>query len=311
MRASFIYSGVVLSVLCFGACSGSSDDGGSGASDDGGGGAVDLDGSDGVDGAGTHADGGNQGDSGSSPGKDSGGPPIGSGSLTPGDSTLTIMAGGKARSVLLHVPAAVTGHELPLVIALHGDGDTNANFVTGTTQLEAKSDALGFVLAAPQGITRNIVVGAQTVPNVDWDPYNDVPANIDLPLLDAIDAQLVATGSIDSKNVLVYGYSQGGFLSFRWGMDASAKLSCAAVLAAGDPFGGSRPTLVTGAARKIPVSIQIGKNDSLLPQAQTAKNELTANGNPLDYHEITGAGHVPVPGDFAAPLTYCLSQHLP
>ncbi len=298
-------------MLCFGACSGSSDDGASGASNDG-----DLD-SGAVDGGsvdgstGDHADGGSEGDGGTSSGKDSGGPPTGSGSLTPGDSTLTIMAGGKMRSVLLHVPTSVTGHELPLVIALHGDGDTNANFVTGTTQLKAKSDALGFILAAPQGITRNIAVGAQTVPNVDWDPYNDVPANIDLPLLDAIDAQLVATGSIDPKNVLVYGYSQGGFLSFRWGMDASAKLSCAAVLAAGDPFGGSKPTLVTGAARKIPVSLQIGTNDSLLPQAQTAKTELTANGNPLDYHEIKGAGHVPVPGDFAEPLTYCLGQHLP
>ena len=240
-----------------------------------------------------------------------GGAPLGSGSLTPGTTTLTISVSSQSRSVLLHVPTGVTGHELPLVIALHGDGDTSANFVTVTTQLQSKSDSDDFVLAAPQGITRDVQVGSQTVPQVDWDPYNDPPNNIDLPLLDAIRTQLVATGSIDTKNILVYGYSQGGFMSFRYGMVASANLSCAAVLAAGDPYGGGNPTEVTGAARKIPVSIQIGTADSLLSTAQDAKSLLMSNGNPLDYHEIAGAGHVPVPGDFSEPLDYCRSQSLP
>ncbi|MEO6953084.1 MAG: hypothetical protein ABI321_14890 [Polyangia bacterium] len=242
---------------------------------------------------------------------DASGPSIGNGTLTPGTTTITLMVNGMARTVLLHVPTAVVGHALPLVLALHGDGDSNTNFVTGTTQLSDASDADGFVLAAPQGITRNIVVGTQTVPNVDWDAYNDAPNNIDLALLDQLRTQLVATGSIDAQNVSVYGYSQGGFLSFRYGMEASAQLSCAAVLAAGDPFGGGRPSLVTGAARKIAVSIQVGTNDSLISTAQSAKSELMGNGNPLDYHEISGAGHVPVPGDFHVPLDYCRGQHLP
>ena len=306
MRAGYM---VFVPLFAVFACSSSSTDGTSGD---------DTAGSDsGTDDGATTSDGGSTGDGssatrdGGTSTPDGGGPPTGSGSLTPGTTTLTINAASHSRSVLLHVPAAVTGHLLPLVIALHGDGDTNTNFVTGTTTLQAKSDADGFVLAAPQGITRNIMVGSQTVPNVDWDPYNDPPNNIDVPLLDAIRTQLVASGSIDTKNISVYGYSQGGFLSFRYGMDASTSLSCAAVLAAGDPFGGSRPTLVTGAARKIPVSIQIGTADSLLPEAQSAKTELTSNGNPLDYHEISGAGHVPVPGDFTVPLDYCRSKHLP
>lgn len=246
-------------------------------------------------------------------GSKSDGSPVGSGSLTPGTSTLTITAGGRSRSVLLHVPSQVTGHKIPLVIALHGDGDTSSNFVTGTTQLESKSDADGFVLAAPQGITRDVTVGAQTVPSVDWDPYNDPPNNIDLPLLDAIQSQLVASGSIDTKNISVYGYSQGGYMSFRYGMESAASLSCAAVLAAGDPFGGSRPTLVTGAARKIPVSLQVGSNDATgaVDTAAQAHTELVNNGNPVQYNVIDGAGHVPVPGDFSVPLDYCRGQSLP
>ena len=307
MRAYSIYWGAVVSVVSIAACSSSSD---AGSTDDGGGGGDDTvqPGSDGD--TGTSEGGTGSHDGGTTPGTDSG-PPSGHGSLTPGDSTLTINAGGQSRSVLLHVPAAVTGHQIPLVVALHGDGDTNSNFVTGTTTLKAKSDALGFVLAAPQGITRNVTADGQTIPNVDWDPYNDPPDNIDLALLDALEAQLAATGSIDPKNESVYGYSQGGFMSFRWAIEASAKLSCSAVLAAGDPYGGGRSGFVASAARKIPFSIQIGTSDSLLSTARAAKTELTANGNPLDYHEINGAGHVPVPGDFAAPLTYCLGQHLP
>lgn len=303
MRVFCIYFVAISSVILGAACSSSSDDGGFGGTSDGGSAAD--------DGGDLTRDGGSSssGDGGSSK-KDSG-PPTGSGSLTPGDSTLTIHAGGQDRSVLLHVPSGVVGHELPLVIALHGDGDTSANFVTGTTTLKSKSDADDFVLAAPQGITRNVVVGSQTVPNVDWDPYNDPPNNIDLALLDALKSQLVGTGSIDTKNVLVYGYSQGGFMSFRYAIAASDQLSCAAVLAAGDPYGGGRSGFVASAARKIPFSIQIGTADSLLSTAQAAKTELMANGNPLDYHEISGAGHVPVPGDFTVPLDYCRGQSLP
>ncbi|MEO7109171.1 MAG: hypothetical protein ABI183_01930 [Polyangiaceae bacterium] len=305
IRVKYIYVSAVFAAFSILACSSSSDtlDPSGGGDDDA---AQSQDG--GADS--TALDGSTKSDGGTTTGHDSG-PPLGSGSLTPGTTTLTITAASQSRSVLLHVPAGVTGHELPLVIALHGDGDTNSNFVTGTTQLQSKSDSEDFVLAAPQGITRNVQVGANTVPNVDWDPYNDPPNNIDLPLLDAIRTQLVATGSIDTKNISVYGYSQGGFMSFRYGMVASASLSCAAVLAAGDPYGGGNPTEVTDAARKIPVSIQIGTADSLLSTAQAAKTLLMNNGNPLDYHEITGAGHVPVPGDFSEPLDYCRGQSLP
>ncbi|MEO8877388.1 MAG: hypothetical protein ABI461_17470, partial [Polyangiaceae bacterium] len=305
MRASYTF---ILPIFAAFACSSSSSDLGAGGDDTSSpdGGDVSVDG-----GIATNHDGGGSHDGGTGGGDDSGGPPLGSGSLTPGTTTLTITAASQSRSVLLHVPASVTGHMLPLVIALHGDGDTNTNFVNVTTTLQAKSDADGFVLAAPQGITRDVVVGTQTIQSIDWDPYNNTPTNIDLPLLDMIRTQLVATGSIDTKNISVYGYSQGGFMSFRYGMVASASLSCAAVLAAGDPYGGGNPTEVTGAARKIPVSIQVGTNDSLLGTAQSAKMLLMSNGNPLDYHEISGAGHVPVPGDFTVPLDYCRGQHLP
>jgi polyhydroxybutyrate depolymerase len=213
------------------------------------------------------------------------------------------------RSVIVVVPTTIGTGQLPLVIALHGNGDTNSGFLTQTTTLEALAESKGFVLAAPQGITQTITVGAQTVPNVDWDPYRTTAGgNIDLPLLDAIRTELVATTSINTKKLIVFGYSQGGYMSFRYGMDTAATLACAGLIGAASPLG---PSLSASAARKIPVALQIGDQDGAIGNARSTKADLEAKSFPLDYHEIAGAGHVPVAGGVTVPLTYCLNQTLP
>ena len=197
---------------------------------------------------------------------------------------------------------------LPLVIALHGNGDTNSGFISQTTPLESLAQSKGFVLVAPQGITQNITVGSQTVPNVDWDPYRSTgDGNIDLPLLEAIRTGIGASASIDPKHIVVFGYSQGGYMAFRYGMDASASLACAGVIGAASPLG---PQLTAAAPRKIPVALQIGTNDSAITQARSTKDDLTQKSFPLDYHEIQGAGHVPVAGGVDVPLAYCLGKSL-
>jgi len=231
------------------------------------------------------------------------------GTLAAGDSTSTLDVAGQSRTVELHAPAAVASRALPLVIALHGNGDTAANFVAALG-LRTLSDADGFVLAAPQGITQSFTVYGQPVSGVDWDAYRTVAdGNIDLPLLDALLAQLEATGSIDSKRAFVFGYSQGGYLSFRWGLEASARLSCATVAAAGNPLPGS--TLISGTARKVAVALQVGALDGAAANARSSRDELLANGHPVKFAEIAGAGHVPFPGDPKVPLEWCLTQSLP
>jgi predicted esterase len=252
---------------------------------------------------------------------DAGGATQPPGTLQPGTSTLTIITAGMTRSVYLHVPQAVLAGPIPLVLALHGDGDTDTNFVA-TVGLTTDSDAEGFVLAAPQGITRDVPVYeggqvAETVPQVDWDPYNSISSsgaivsdeNNDVPLLDAIRTQLVATGSIDMKRIVVYGYSQGGYMSFRYGMSTAAVVACEAVIAAAHPLPGTM--LVEAAARKIPVYLQIGTLDSPYSNAESTATELMTNGNPYVLNAVSGAGHVPVPGDPTGPLDWCLQHPLP
>jgi poly(3-hydroxybutyrate) depolymerase len=243
--------------------------------------------------------------------KDSGGPT----SLTPGQSTINLTVAGHARTAILYVPKSATSTS-QLAIALHGDGDTDSNFLA-TSGLEPLADADGTVLIVPQGIPRNVVVQlgggeTQTVPDVDWDAYNTAAeGNIDLPFLDQLRTQIVATGQVDPNHVFVFGYSQGGYLSFEYGMVTSTALSCSAVLAASSPFGGgSGDPLIAGAARKIPVILQIGTLDPAYSAAEATESTLKSDGFPTELNAIAGAGHVPIPGDVSVPWDYCRGETL-
>jgi len=227
----------------------------------------------------------------------------GSGAALPaGDQTLTLQIGGTSRSVLVHVPSAPG--PMPLVIALHGNGDVAGNFVA-VRQLKTHAAAGPFVLAAPQGVPS---MPAGLPQSVSWDAYSADGSNPDLSLLDAIKAQLGASSTVDQKRIFVWGYSQGGYMAMRYGMERSSSLSCAGVIAAVSPTGAG---LITSATRAIPVAMQIGTLDYAIDTARAIRATLQANGNPLEYTEIAGAGHAPFPGSPTTTLDFCLSQSLP
>jgi poly(3-hydroxybutyrate) depolymerase len=243
--------------------------------------------------------------------KDVGGPST----LTPGQSTIDMTVAGQARTAVLFVPTSATSAS-QLAIALHGDGDTDTNFLA-TSGLQPLSEADGTVLIVPQGITRDVVVNfgggmTQTVPGVDWDAYNSAASgNIDLPFLDALRDKIVATGQVDPNHVFVFGYSQGGYLAFEYGMVTSTALSCSAVLAASSPFGGAPgDPLIAGAMRKIPIVLQVGTADGAYAAAQQTESTLMSDGFPTELNAIAGAGHVPIPGDVSVPWGYCRAQAL-
>lgn len=111
----------------------------------------------------------------------------------------------------------------------------------------------GFVLVVPQGIQRNITAFGQNLGDLAWDPYND--DSIDLALFDAITVDFLATGSLDASRVHAFGYSQGGYMSFRLGIDRSTVLSSVVVGAASTPLGSQ---LIDTAAVAIPFALHIG-----------------------------------------------------
>jgi poly(3-hydroxybutyrate) depolymerase len=231
--------------------------------------------------------------------------PAPGGNLTAGDRTLTKTVAGLPRTIPVHVPTSITQRKLPVVLALHGNGDQATNFIA-TSGLLQLADSVGFVLVAPQGVSRAISVGGQTTPPLSWDAYNARAQNADVQLFDALLDELVASGSVDTKKIVVYGYSQGGYASVRYGREGAARLACAAVIAAADAGG-----VPTAFPRKLPFSIQIGSTDGARNGAASLAQSLQNAGHPVDFHEIAGAGHSPLPGPARAPLDDCLARALP
>jgi len=228
------------------------------------------------------------------------GSPAPGGNLPAGEAALTRTVAGLARTGTRYAPAAITQRKLPVVLALHGNGDDAARFVV-TSGLRALADSEGFVLVAPQGVMRAVTVNGITTPRVAWDAYNGRANNADVQLFDTLLDEVIASGSVDATKLVVYGYSQGGYAAVRYGKEASDRLSCAAVLAAGDS--GGSPTAFT---EKLRFSIQIGANDPARGNAANLARSLEAAGHVVAFREIAGAGHVPIPPPARTPLDECL-----
>jgi nucleotide-binding universal stress UspA family protein len=64
-----------------------------------------------------------------------------------------------------------------------------------------------------------------------------------LAFVDTIVARLVATSDVDPDQIHIFGYSQGGFLSFRYAVDHSTGIKSAVVVAAVDTSVDADPTI--------------------------------------------------------------------
>ena len=81
--------------------------------------------------------------------------------------------------------------------------------------------------------------------------------------------------------MFVFGYSQGGYLSFAYGMVTGTALSCSAVLAASAPFGGgTTDPQITAATRNLAVVLQIGTLDGAYAAAMTTETTLQSDSFP-------------------------------
>lgn len=134
---------------------------------------------------------------------------------------------GRTRTFHLHVPAGLSG-PLPVVIALHGKGDTGGDFLAATGLAE-----LPAIVAAPTGV------------GLAWSPapYAHTTLDEDAALVHAILDEVEGQFDVDARRVYAVGFSNGGGL--------------AALLAARDPrFTGA--ATVAAAVRIAPDDIAAG-----------------------------------------------------
>ena len=161
--------------------------------------------------------------------------------LTPGDHTLAIDTPEGQRQVFLHAPRGAYKPR-PLVIALHGAGQTATEFAnsTGFSRLADREDFL--VAYSPSG-----------APSDSWST----------PALD----QLEAAACVDTARVFVTGLSNGGGPTARLACGLSGRLAGMASVA-----GGYRTLRPCTPERPLPVLEIHGTADQVFPYGGTPRD---------------------------------------
>ena len=166
----------------------------------------------------------------------------------------SITSGDVERQIWVHIPDKIEGMENPpLVIALHGSGDTGKDFQINTG-LDKEADKFGFIMVYPEGIGKQWAAGVGN--EIDKMGVNDVGFITDIIEYFHQDLQ------IDLNRVYITGFSLGGILAHRLAVDITEKIAAFA------PVGASmsnnlkeRNYIPTG----IPVLIINGTHDESFP----------------------------------------------
>lgn len=173
----------------------------------------------------------------------------------------TVEAAG-TRSYTLHVPPSYDGKTVvPLVILLHGAGDTAANFAA-TTGMNAQSDEQGFLAVYPDAFGNPATWNAGFVPGAE--------AN-DVAFLTALVDHFIKDFSVDSKRVYVIGFSEGGMMANKLAASISDKIAGIGVVGGTTGYQKTKDSVTTLEPAIAPVSVIVlhGVKDQTVPYETT------------------------------------------
>lgn len=131
------------------------------------------------------------------------------------------------RTYELHVPAGLSGTEVPLLLSLHGFGSTGRQDEQ-FTGWSGFADAKGFIVAYPNG--RPGTGGGA------WDPYS--PSSPDVAFLRQVADDIAARWCVDARRIHVDGWSNGAVMSQRVACDAPNKFASVTSYGGGTPTAG-------------------------------------------------------------------------
>jgi polyhydroxybutyrate depolymerase len=168
-----------------------------------------------------------------------------------------VQVDGRLRTYLLHVPSAVgpRGHPAPLLLALHPGYGTPAGFAR-TTGFGERADALGYVVAYPDGLYRSWNAGACCGP-----PAREGVDDVAFVLAVVEDAARHAP--VDAANVFVAGFSNGAGLALLIGCRRADQVR--AIVAGGSPM--HVPLEECTPSRPVPLLTFHGLADPVAPYA--------------------------------------------
>lgn len=206
-------------------------------------------------------------------------------SLSAVDISGTIPSNALTRSFVLHANGATISNNLPVVIALHGDGGSGASFKNGT-DFDATADANGFLAVYPSAT--NLLGTGIWNKQIDND-YAGEPDDV-LFISDLID-YLCETYHINASKVYVTGHSGGAFMAYHLAVQLNNKIAAFAPVA-GSMYDAGKGVFLNdylsgGNFVKVPICHIHGDSD---PVVGYPDGDFT----PIDYQEWPLTGFTPV-----------------
>jgi poly(3-hydroxybutyrate) depolymerase len=192
------------------------------------------------------------------------------------DVTGSLMSNSVSRNFVLHANGASISTDLPMVIALHGDGGSGPGFKSGTN-FDAAADANNFMVVYPSATSSlgSGIWNKQIDGNYTGEP-NDV-----LFISDLID-YMCETYQINANKVYVTGHSGGAFMAYHLAVQLNTKIAAFAPVAGSmyDAAGGTflNNYLVGASFVKVPICHIHGDADNVVGYPDT-------DFVPVDYQE--------------------------
>ncbi len=168
-----------------------------------------------------------------------------------GDRSISLTVDGRQRTAVLHLPSALAGRQLPLVVAFHGFGGNGTDFArdTGLSELGDK-DAFAVVYPSSSGPRWQIAGGSR-----------------DIDFTRALLDQVEAVACIDTARVDAVGVSIGAGMAARVGCELSGRIAGLVLVS-----GGYRSLPACNPDRPISLLEIHGTADTTVPYGGQASN---------------------------------------
>lgn len=182
-----------------------------------------------------------------------------------------ITSNGKERAYYLYVPSTVKA-SAPLIVTLHGSNRTGITLVEKWKDYAKKE---GIILAGPDASNLR-----------GWGSPQDGP-----DYLHDLVEELKSKYPINPRRVYLFGHSAGASFALHMSLMESQYFAAAAIHAGA--LTGNDVDLIELAKRKIPISIQIGDSDALVPLkiVRDTSDALKQAGFTVDLVEIANHDH--------------------
>ena len=164
----------------------------------------------------------------------------------------TVEIDGAKRTYRLFIPPTVgDDRPLPLVLALHGSGNTADSFVQ-SSRLDVAASSGPFVVAYPEAV-RLLWNGGFCCTSGRGDPA------VDVRFLERVIADVAARRPVDQSRVYAIGVSAGGIMGYRLACDLAGRIAGVGAVAATMQLDDCRP------ARPVSVIALHGTGDDVVP----------------------------------------------